>query len=120
MKWTNFTREEFACQCGCGTNEIQDAVIDFCQELRDTLGTPLTVSSGYRCPEHPIEAAKAKPGTHARGLAADLLVSHGDARKVLKAALELNRGGVGVHQRGDGRFIHVDVDPSRVNLLWTY
>ena len=118
-KWKNFSREEFKCQ-HTGKNEIQDVLIDLCQEIRDIVGVPLTVTSGYRAPEHPIEAAKAKPGTHSRGLAADLLVSHGDAREVLKAALELNRGGVGVHQRGNGRFIHVDVDPSRVNLLWTY
>ena len=119
-KWNNFTREEFACQCGCGTNEIQDTVIDFCQELRDTLGTPLTVSSGYRCPKHPIEAAKTTPGTHARGLAADIVVSHGDARSLLREALSASKGGVGVHQKGSGRFVHVDVSEDRTELLWTY
>ncbi|MBV1929056.1 MAG: DUF882 domain-containing protein [Gammaproteobacteria bacterium] len=120
MTWKNFTRDEFACQCGCGTNEIKDELIDFAQELRNTLGFPLVVPSGYRCPNHPIEAKKATPGTHARGIAADFGVSGGKARLVTIAALGASVGGVGVNQKGSGRFVHVDVDSTRVGLFWTY
>ena len=118
-KWPNFTREEFACS-HTGNNEIKDELIDFCQEIRDYLGEPVTITSGYRDPTHPIEARKAKPGMHSTGYAADLAVSHRAARKVLKFVLGADKGGVGVHQRGDGRFIHVDIDPERTNRLWTY
>jgi len=110
MLWKNFTKDEFACRCGCGSNQIRDEII------------ALVVSSGFRCSEHPVEKNKTKPGTgtHCRGIAADLAVSHRQAKEVLAVALALDLGGVGVHQKGDGRFIHIDVDPERQSLLWTY
>lgn len=43
--------------------------------LKDTskaLGMDFTITSGYRSPQHPIEAAKEKPGEHALGEAADI------------------------------------------------
>lgn len=120
MSWPNFTREEFACQCGCGTNEIKDELIDFAQVLRDSVGHSLRVSSGYRCPKHPIEAAKATPGTHSRGIAADFAVRGMEARVLAKYALSHYKGGVGVNMKGVGRFVHVDVDPARADLFWTY
>ena len=121
MPWKNFTRDEFACKCGCGTNQIKDEIIDVLQKIRDQVG-PLSVSSGFRCANHPVERGKKQPGTgtHCRGVAADVAVSHQTAREVLEIALEMDIGGVGVHQRGDGRFIHVDVDQARKNLIWTY
>ena len=72
--------------------------------------------------EHPVEKSKTKPGTgtHCRGVAADLAVSHQQAKEVLVVALQMDVGGVGVHQKGDGRFIHIDVDIDRRSLIWTY
>lgn len=119
MTWDNFTREEFACS-HCGKNEIQDKAIDFAQELRDECGFPLIVTSGYRCPDHPAERSKMKPGTHSRGVAVDFGVSGGKARILAQIALRKSRGGVGINQKGSGRFVHVDVDPKRTNLFWTY
>jgi|TARA_R110000744_G_C19256679_1_gene550895 zinc D-Ala-D-Ala carboxypeptidase len=122
MPWKNFTKDEFACRCGCGSNQIRDEIIDAVQKIRTEVGYPLVVSSGYRCSEHPVEKSKTKPGTgtHCRGVAADLAVSHQQAKEVLVVALQMDVGGVGVHQKGDGRFIHIDVDIDRRSLIWTY
>jgi len=122
MTWANFTREEFACQCGCGTNDIKDDIINLAQELRDACGFPLAVTSGYRCAKHPIEARKASVGSHGKGLAADFGVTGREAKILLREALKRSAGGVGVNQKGDhsGRFIHIDVGRSRSGLLWTY
>lgn len=119
MTWKNFTLDEFACSC-CGRNEIQDETIDFAQYLRDKCGFPLIVSSGYRCPNHPEEAKKIRPGSHSRGLAADFAVTHGQARILAQIALGASKGGVGINQKGAGRFVHVDVDPQRTSYFWTY
>jgi len=124
MNWPNFTREEFACQCGCGGNEVQDDLIDRLQRIRTRLKMPLRVTSGYRCPDHPIEAAKSKPGAHTTGLAADIGIDRGEAFLFLSAALDENFTGIGVNQKGEGRFIHVDLIPNRVNsprpTIWSY
>lgn len=120
MAWANFERSEFACRCGCDRNEISDSLVDLVQEIRDQVGFALPVTSGFRCSNHPIESAKSKPGTHSKGIAADLAVSHTQARDVLAVALQLDKGGVGINQKGDGRFVHVDLDMGRRSLLWTY
>ena len=122
MTWKNFTRDEFACKCGCGTNEIKDEAIDLAQEVRDEVGFAMPITSGYRCPNHPEERAKAKPGSHAKGLAFDVGVSGGKARQITKVLLSKSAGGVGVHQKGNhsGRFIHGDVSQDRIGLFWTY
>ncbi len=122
MPWKNFSKDEFGCKCGCGRNEISDQIIDVCQAIRDEVGYSLVVSSGFRCAAHPVERSKSKPGTgtHCRGVAADLAVSHRQAREVAAVALDMDIGGVGIHQKGSGRFVHIDVDPDRRSLIWTY
>lgn len=79
--WANFTRDEFKCQ-HCGRNEIRDGFIDILQVLRTLCGFGFNVrgGSGYRCPDHPIEAAKTGgPGSHSLGITTDIPVSHAKA-----------------------------------------
>ena len=73
MLWANypnFTEAEFRCR-HCGQQQMQPEFMEKLQALRHQYGRPLRVTSGYRCPDHPIEKAKAHPGMHATGLAAD-------------------------------------------------
>ena len=87
--------------------------------VRDTCGFPIIITSGYRCPKHPIEASKpGGPGPHSTGKAADLGVSFHRARALLTMVTQ-NFNGLGIKQHGDsaGRFIHVDLLEPR---LWTY
>jgi hypothetical protein len=84
MDWSaypNFTRSEFVCRCGCGRADMQPGFMSALQMLRDAYARPMPVSSGYRCPNHPKEAAKATPGAHASGCAADVAV-HGGLRRM--------------------------------------
>lgn len=127
MSWDNFTKEEFACKCGCGRNEIDPALITVVQQIRSLCGYPLRISSGYRCPDHPAEARKSTPGTHTEGLAADIAVSHERAHSVLKYALRHSTvTGVGVNQKGgvEQRFVHVDIAPRAPTRprphVWSY
>lgn len=89
------------------------------------IGRPFIITSGYRCPNHPIEAAKGWPGTHTLGVAADIRAASSLARMLLNYAL--NRSdftGIGIKQHGVGRYIHLDMaasEPPRVRpALWTY
>ena len=78
------------------------------QALRTEYGKPMTVTSGYRHPTHPAEAHKDTPGAHASGRAADIAVQGGDALKVIELALKHGFTGIGVNQKGNKRFIHLD------------
>ena len=68
----NFDITEFACKCGCGENQIQQKVIDMVQKIRDRLGLPIRINSGYRCIKYNAEVNGVKGSKHTEGLAADL------------------------------------------------
>ena len=76
----NFTRDEFACGCGCGFDDIDPLIVSTLQRLRDEVQRPVVVNSGCRCAEHNIKvggspATQGKPGTgsrHLYGKAADI------------------------------------------------
>jgi uncharacterized protein YcbK (DUF882 family) len=100
------------------------AFIEKLTSLRADWGQPMIVTSAYRCKDHPIEAKKAKPGTHASGRAVDVALSGRDAYKFLCAALGHGFTGIGVNQKGGSRFIHLDDLTSQEGwtrpTVWSY
>ncbi|MCV5341128.1 hypothetical protein OFC87_29810, partial [Escherichia coli] len=66
---------------------------------------------------HPIERKKVKAGWHNKA-AIDLKVSREVAHKVLELAMKLGIKGIGVNQKGEHRFIHLDMRPNR--MVWSY
>ena len=107
MNYKYFTVDELKCQ-HCGKHNMDDKFMVKIESLRHELGFPFTVTSAYRCPDHPIEARKASPGAHASGRAIDIACQGDKAHKLLQAALRMGLSGIGVNQKGSGRFIHLD------------
>ena len=121
MDWEqfpNFEKREFDCS-HCGQNEMKSEYLHRLQALRTLYGKPMRITSGYRCPQHPIEAAKAEPGPHTTGLACDVGVEGAEAHQLLKLALNQGFMGLGVQQKGAGRFLHLDM-ASDYGRLWSY
>lgn len=119
-KYPNFSGSEFTCT-HCGQEGIKPELLERLQVIRTKYGRAMPISSGYRCPRHPIEAAKSAPGAHSTGLACDIAVSGDDAYEVLKLALEHGFTGIGVQQKGSGRFIHLDmVKGDNRPAVWSY
>ena len=112
-RWPNFSRREMACR-HTGECAMRPAFMDRLQALRDAHGRPLIVTSGYRAPTHPIEAAKPRPGVHSLDGAAAL--------ELVRLALALGFTGIGVSQRaGRARFLHLDDwDAAPRPNLWSY
>lgn len=123
MEWKtypNFSADEFNCS-HCGKNEMQANFMELLQALRSKYGKPMRITSGFRCAEHPIEAKKAQPGAHASGCACDVGVEGADAHRLLTLALQLGFSGIGVQQKGSGRFIHLDTLTSGARpTVWSY
>ena len=107
MDYKYFTIDELKCQ-HCGKHNMDDDFMIKIEALRHELGFPFTVTSAYRCPDHPIEARKASPGAHASGRAVDIACQGDKAHKLLQAALRMGISGIGVNQKGSGRCIHLD------------
>lgn len=108
-RWPDFDASEFLCS-HCGTQQMRESTLDRLQKLRSELARPLIITSGYRCPKHPIEAKKPSgPGAHAFGAAIDIRATGQEAHQIISAGLRLGFTGVGVSQRfGQPRFVHLD------------
>ena len=115
-----FHPDEFRCQ-HCGGEGIKSSFAEKLDDIRDECGFPFLISSGYRCPEHPIEAKKEKPGAHSTGHAADIAVTGEQAIRVLEVAIKHGIKRIGVNQKGGGRFIHLDTAPDLPSpAIWSY
>lgn len=120
--YDNFSKEEFDCK-HTGKNEMQHEFMEKLQELRTIYGQPMRITSGFRDKTHPIEARKATSGAHTTGLACDIAVDRGNAYRLLVIALELGFTGIGIQQKGSGRFIHLDIAEGSNFLrptIWSY
>lgn len=120
MNWAdypNFSPSEFRCR-HCGKEEMKAEFMGRLQALRDVYGRPMPISSGYRCPEHPIEKAKTEPGMHTTGMACDVGVQGAEAHELLRLAFHLGFKGIGIQQKGMARFVHLDLRDEP--MVWSY
>ena len=116
-----FTQEELACK-HCGKNNFNEEFLKILNGIRAECNFPFIITSAYRCPEHPIEKDKLLPGAHSTGKAVDIAVSGEKALKVLEIALKYDIIRIGINQKGNKRFIHLDVadDEFPSPAIWSY
>ena len=116
MKLTkNFSLHEFRCRDGSDVpDEYMDNVRELAenlQVLRDKIGKPITVISGYRSPEYNKKIDGARRSQHMLAKAGDLIVK-GMTPDEVKAEIvqlikdgKMKKGGVGLYTH----FTHYDV-----------
>lgn len=112
----NFTRQEFDCNDSVGTPvpavlmpNVRTLAAQL-QILRDYLGEPIHVNSGYRTPQYNKSVGGAKNSQHLLAKAADITVKS-KTPKQIKSIVErliksgkLKIGGIGLYKG----FLHVD------------
>ena len=111
-----FRLEEFNCT-HTNKNQMDHEFLEKLDELRERVGFPFIITSGYRDATHPAEARKAEPGTgtHCQGIAADIAVSNGFERmNIVHEAIKMGFS-IGVART----FVHVD-DRKTTPVMWTY
>ena len=115
----HFTESELACKCGCGVNACTQALVDALEALRASVGKPITVLSGYRCPTYNAAIGGSRYSQHKLGNAADIRVAGMTSAELEAAAQQIpafHHGGIGRNDHAG--FLHVDV---RTHLArWTY
>ncbi len=109
--YPNFSRSEFACKgiCCCGASSpIDDSLVEGLQELRDILGHPLKVTSGFRCVTRNKEIGGAEKSMHIYGKAADISCTKVSPKDLARAAEDVEvfkNGGIGTYSQ----WVHVDI-----------
>lgn len=122
-----FSAKELQCKCGkCDGGEMNQEFMAGIVELRQIVDFPFIVTSAYRCSEYNDQLyvdKGAKKGTHLHGphttgKAMDILVSRMRARLILDYSGDFD--GIGLNQKGDDRFIHLDYVSRPERALWSY
>lgn len=122
-RYKYFTDQELQCRCGCkgdNPNPEFDTLMKIVVLIREELNEPLPITSGYRCKDHPIEAAKTTTGQH-QIAAVDIGVSGSKALRLTRLIAQYPQlKGFGVKQKGEWgkRFIHIDVRENPA--MWSY
>lgn len=118
----NFSIHEFACKDG---SPVPEELIPNVQELanqlqviRDYIGEPLQILSGYRSPAHNKKVGGKKASYHMKAMAADLTCKSLTPKKLHSLILTLisqkkiKNGGLGLYPG----FVHYDIGPA--NRRW--
>lgn len=119
-EWDFFTDDELLCPCGNCEGEMKAAFMVRLIDLRNALGFPLPVSSGFRCVQHNADIGGVKRSFHLLGRAVDIEVKHDQAYQVIAKAKQFGFRGVGVSQKGNKRFIHLDNRTQAEVTLFSY
>jgi zinc D-Ala-D-Ala carboxypeptidase len=119
-----FSDEELRCK-HCKQQKMDPAFMDRLDILRRKWDKPMVLTSAYRCPVHNQKVSSTGPkGPHTTGRAIDVVVRGADALGLLVLALECGFTGIGVQQKGDVRFLHLDdlpPGPGRPRpTIWSY
>lgn len=102
----NFSRKEFACQCGCGQDTVDAKLLEVLQRLRTHFAFNITVTSGNRCKVHNKSVGGSDNSQHLYGKAADIKVRGLSPEEVYRA-LDLwfpHSLGIGLYES----WVHVD------------
>lgn len=83
--------------------------MDRLQRLREDYGTPVVISSGYRCPIHNARVGGRPKSMHKAGKAADIVLNGLSRDELFKRAKAVGFTGYGFYNT----FLHVDVGPAR-------
>ena len=110
MRW--FKDKEFACRC-CGElppfarENIEALVRNVLDPVREKLGKPIQVNSGYRCKNHNLEVGGAKGSQHLVGEAADIRHTDGTDITDIVEAIKAN-----------GQWDQMIIYPGFVHVSW--
>lgn len=106
--------KKLKCTCGhpeCDKRSVNQETLDQVQKVREDLGIPMVVTSGGRCPFHPNEVHKAKPGDHQKQYAVDVACVSKEHETKLKV-LAGRHGATRVAGSFEDGFVHMAWTPT--------
>lgn len=101
----SFEKREMQCKCGCGKVIFDPDLIRKLDALREDLGRPIIINSGYRCEQHNQNVGGSPNSQHLYGKAADIRCTGITPEALARYAGKYGFDGIGLYRWG----IHVDV-----------
>ncbi len=105
-----FDRAEFACNCGCGFDDVAPELITILEDVRKHFG-PVRISSGCRCVKYNKAVGGGDDSQHMRGTASDIVIDGFSPVKVQQYLLAKypSKYGIGSYTT----FTHIDVRSTK-------
>ena len=69
-----FSREEFECKCGCGSDTVDYELVRILDDVRAYFNKPVLINSGTRCVSHNKNVGGSSSSQHLYGKACDFVV----------------------------------------------
>ena len=111
-RYVGFSREEFACSCGCGLDTVDANLLDALIEIKQYFnGAVVTITGGNRCRSRNSAVGGAEHSKHLDCKAADFKVS-GVSADVVYNYCDVNFAGKYGVGKYDGR-THIDVRDNK-------
>jgi hypothetical protein len=103
---------ELHTRSGVDTGHLQPDIVSKFKTIQSQAGADLTVTSGFRDPQHNAAVGGAQNSAHTRGNAIDVVFGGGipQALKLIEAASKAGIGGIGVYSPGK---LHFDTESKR-------
>lgn len=102
----HFQAREFACSC-CGMVLVHPELVRKLESLRNVVGSPVYITSGYRCAKYNEVVGGVENSYHLFGMAADIYVKGISPMQLAEMADRTGFDGIGIYKEQD--FVHVDV-----------
>ena len=116
-KIIHFRPSEFKCPC-CGRILVEDELLVKLEILRDMIGRPIFITSGYRCEKYNSKIGGSQKSYHLKGMAADIWVPDLHPLRLYISAVSLQFGGVGLILPSGA--IHVDIRQTDILKTWIW
>ena len=109
----NFKVKEFMCHDSCDKVLSDINLVSKLQDLRDYLGKPVTITSGYRTASYNKQCGGAENSYHLKGQAVDIYCT-GVKPIVIALWAEFNGlGGIGLYLDRTQEFVHIDTRQNK-------
>lgn len=111
----HFKVKEFGCKDGSQVVFIDNYMVSILDILRNKLGKPIIITSGYRTPEWNKKCEGAKYSYHMRGMAADIRVNGMSAKELADKLDDIvpNECGIIVYRS----WVHFDVRKNKYRSM---
>lgn len=105
----HFKVKEFKCKDGSDFVYIDDDLIEILESLRQFIGKPITIISGFRTNAYNHQVGGAQNSYHVQGMAADIKSNMSMVKLAVYAAM-MGARGIGIYKD----WVHIDTREDRI------
>ena len=105
----NFKLREFQCKDGSQLVKLDSQLLIKLQKLRDLIGKPIIIASGYRTQQYNKKVGGVDDSLHLEGKASDIRINGMSPSQIKRYAEQVGFSGIGIYKS----FLHLDIRKTK-------